>query len=68
MIEKIPDGKTINGYGERTDGDGNIWVYVKYNNKSGWVMKELLSALNKRRTNNGQLQGTDSSQDSHKER
>ncbi|WP_301544472.1 SH3 domain-containing protein, partial [Ruminococcus bicirculans (ex Wegman et al. 2014)] len=43
VIEKIPDGKTINGYGERTDGDGNIWVYVKYNNKSGWVMKELLS-------------------------
>ena len=40
VIEKIPDGKTINGYGERTDGDGNIWVY---NNKSGWVMKELLS-------------------------
>ena len=22
VIEKIPDGKTINGYGERTDGDG----------------------------------------------
>ena len=43
VIEKIPDGKAINGYGERTDGDGNIWVYVKYNNKSGWVMKELLS-------------------------
>ena len=43
VIEKIPDGKTINGYGERTDGDGNIWVYVKYNNNSGWVMKELLS-------------------------
>ena len=43
VIEKIPDGKTINGYGERTDGDGNIWVYVKYNDKSGWVMKELLS-------------------------
>ena len=43
VIEKIPDGKTINGYGERTDDDGNIWVYVKYNNKSGWVMKELLS-------------------------
>lgn len=43
VIEKIPDGKTINGYGERTDGSGNIWVYVKYNDKSGWVMKELLS-------------------------
>lgn len=43
VIEKIPDGKTINGYGERTDGDGDIWVYVKYNDKSGWVMKELLS-------------------------
>ena len=43
MIEKIPDGKTINGYGERTDGDGDIWVYVTYNDKSGWVMKELLS-------------------------
>ena len=25
------------------DGDGDIWVYVKYNDKSGWVMKELLS-------------------------
>lgn len=43
VIEKIPDGKTINGYGERTDGDGNIWVYVKYNDQSGWVMKGLLS-------------------------
>ena len=43
VIEKIPDGKTVNGYGERTDGDGNIWVYVKYKEQSGWVMKELLS-------------------------
>lgn len=40
---RIPDGESINGSGETTDSDGNIWVYVSYNGTAGWVMRELLS-------------------------
>lgn len=45
VIMKIPNEKKIEGYGEKLDGDGNIWVYVKYDDQSGWVMKELLGAV-----------------------
>ncbi len=40
---RIPDGASINGSGETSDADGNVWVYVSYNGTAGWVMKELLS-------------------------
>lgn len=42
---QIPDGKNVTGYGEKSDSDGNIWVYVTYEKTDGWVMKELLGTV-----------------------
>lgn len=42
---QIPDGKNVTGSGEKSDSDGNIWVYVTYEKNEGWVMKELLGTV-----------------------
>ena len=39
---QIPQGETLVATAEEVDNDSNVWYYVKYNNKKGWVLGSYL--------------------------